>query len=74
MKKSILCEIAAVALATVGSIFLVTVYFPVLNPIQYQIETHQTAASFSRYLIGTPVALAILWAAWCFNREARRQK
>lgn len=74
MKKYLQYEIVAAILMMFGAVLLVAVYFPLINPIQYRLDSHQEAAPLSRYILGTPVALLILWSAWHFNRKARGLK
>jgi len=57
-----------------GALLLVWVYFPIINPIQYSLDSHQETASLSRYILGTPISVLILSVAWYFNREALKLK
>ena len=74
MKKTVSYEIVAAIMMMLGAVLLVAVYYPVINPIQYRIDSHQDTAPLSRYIFGTPISLLILWGAWHFNRMARRLK
>jgi glycerol uptake facilitator-like aquaporin len=74
MKKSIPYEIVAAVSAMLGAVLLVFVYYPVINPIRYRIDSHHETAPLSRYILGTPVSLLILSGAWYFNRKAQRRK
>jgi lysylphosphatidylglycerol synthetase-like protein (DUF2156 family) len=74
MKVSSTYESIAASLAVVGAIALVTVYYPILNPVQFSLDFGQDNASLSRYFIGTPVSLLILTIAWHFNSNARKLK
>jgi hypothetical protein len=74
MRKSLPYEIIAAVSAIVGAGILVAVYFPLLNPGQYRIETHQEMPSVVYYIVATPIPLLILGAAWYCNRKAQRMK
>lgn len=74
MKKPLPYEIIAALLAIFGAFILVGVYMPVLNPVQTKIETHQELPSLGYYFVVTPIPLAVLFAAWYFNRKAQRLK
>ncbi|MCB9913455.1 MAG: hypothetical protein H7A46_21475 [Verrucomicrobiales bacterium] len=74
MTKSVPYEVVAVTFMIIGAFLLVATYYPVLNPIQYRIGSHQETAPLSRYLFGTPLSLLILVAAFYFNRRAKRLK
>jgi hypothetical protein len=74
MKKFVPYEIVAAIMMMFGAVLLVAVYFPVINPEQYRLESHQETASLSRYIVGTPISFLILGGAWYFNRKARRLK
>jgi hypothetical protein len=74
MRKSLPYEIFAAASAMMGSLILVAVYYPILNPIQYQIDSHDNLPSVGYYLIMTPIPLAILWVSWRFNKKAQQLK
>jgi len=72
MKASSKYESIATVLALVGAVALVAVYYPILNPEQFSLDFGQDSAPLSRYIIGTPLSLVILVAAWRFNRKAMR--
>jgi len=74
LKKSLLYEIVAAVSAIFGAFLLVGVYMPVLNPVQTKLETHQELPSLVYYFVMTPIPLAVLSAAWYFNRKAQRLK
>ena len=74
MKASPKYESVAAVLALVGAVALVAVYYPVLNPEQFSLDSGRDGAPLSRYLLGTPAALFVLAAAWHFNRKAVRIK
>lgn len=74
MRKSVPYEIIAAILLTLGAVLLVVVWFPVINPAQYEMLSHQESPPLARYLVGTPVALLVLARAWYFNRKARTLK
>lgn len=58
----------------VGSLILVAVYYPILNPIQYQIDSHDDLPSVDYYILTTPIPLAILWVSWRLNKKAQQLK
>jgi len=70
MKTSATYETIAAGLAVFGAIALVAVYYPIINPIQYSLDSGQDNAPLSRYFLGTPFSLLILIAAWRSNRKA----
>ena len=74
MRRSIPYEILATVLALSGAFILAAVYYPVLNPIQFRLDTRQESAPLSRYILGTPISLLVLWVSWYFNRKAQRLK
>ncbi|HEY5044164.1 MAG TPA: hypothetical protein VIK53_19510 [Verrucomicrobiae bacterium] len=74
MKKAILYEIIAAVLMTLGAVVLVCVYWTILDPILYRLDSHQWRTPVSRYVIGTPISLLILSASWYFNRKAQKLK
>jgi glycerol uptake facilitator-like aquaporin len=74
MRKSLPYEIIAAASAMLGALILVWVYYPILNPIQYSIDSHQDLPSISYYIVMTPIPLAILWASSHFNKKAQQLK
>jgi hypothetical protein len=74
MRKSVPYEIIAAILMALGAVLLVVVWFPVINPAQYEMLSHQKSPPLARYLVGTPVALLVLARAWYFNRKARTLK
>jgi predicted Co/Zn/Cd cation transporter (cation efflux family) len=74
MKKTMLFKILAVLLAMSGAILLVFTYYPIINPIQYRIDSHGETVQARRLLVGTPVSLMILSGAWYFNRKTRKLK
>ena len=47
---------------------------PLINPGQDRIETHQEPPSIAYYIVMTPIALAVLFASWYFNRMAQHFK
>lgn len=74
MRKSLPYEIIAAVSAMLGALVLVSVYYPVLNPIQYKIDSHEDLPSVGHYIIMTPIPLAILWVSWKLNRKAQQLK
>lgn len=74
MKKSLPYEIIAVLLAIFGVLLLVSVYMPLINPVQTKLDTHKDLPPLSYYFIFTPIPLAVLLASWYFNQKARRLK
>ena len=73
MKSSVLYDLAAVLVTGVGVLFLVGVYFPILNPGFYLVNFHQQALpSIIHYIIGTPFALLILAGGWRLNRKSEK--
>jgi ABC-type nickel/cobalt efflux system permease component RcnA len=72
MKKSGPYEFVAAVLAVLGALLLVAVYFPVLNPAQWSIDSQQEGAPLSRYLLGTTASMLVLSGAWYFNRKAAK--
>jgi hypothetical protein len=72
MRKSLPYEIIAAVSAMLGALILVSVYYPVLNPIQYEIDSHKDLPSVGYYIIMTPIPLAILWVSWKLNRKAQQ--
>jgi hypothetical protein len=59
MKKNMLYEILAVVLAMTGAILLVFTYYPIINPIQYRIDSHGETVQATRLLVGTAISLMI---------------
>jgi uncharacterized membrane protein YedE/YeeE len=74
VKKSLPYEIIAVVLAMIGAIILVSVYYPLLNPVQFKIDSHQDTPSVGYFIFATPIPLLILSASWYFNRKAQHIK
>ena len=74
MRKSLPYEILAAISAIVGAFILVAVYYPLLNPVQFKIDSHQESPSVWHYIFATPIPLLILAASWYFNRKAQRMK
>ncbi len=74
MRRSLPYEILATLGALVGAFVLVCIYFPLLNPGAYKIQSGQTGEPLSYYLIATPFPLLILAASWYLNRKAQRLK
>jgi hypothetical protein len=74
MKASVAYESIGAVLALVGAVALVAVYYPLLNPVQFNLDTGQDYVPLSRYIFGTPGSLLILAAAWHSNCKARRLK
>jgi len=74
MKASPTYASIAAILALVGALALVAVYYPMLNPEQFSLDSGQDSAPLGRYLFGTPASLFILAAAWHFNCQAMRKK
>lgn len=72
MKKSIPYEILTALTGVAGAILLVFTYYPIINPMQYRIDNDRETAPVSRFIIGTPVSLLILSAAWYFNRMTQK--
>lgn len=58
----------------VGAVALVAVYYPVLNPVQFGLDSGRDSVPLIRYILGTPASLFILAAAWHFNQKAMRLK
>ena len=71
MRRSIAYELAAATIMMFGVVLLVAVYFPVINPQQYNLDSGGAGAPMIRYVLGTPIALFILWVAWRVNRRAQ---
>ena len=60
-------------MTAIGVLFLVGVYFPILNPDAYEISFHQRSLpSIWYYIMGTPIALLILAVGWHFKRKAEK--
>jgi len=74
MRKSLPYEIIAAVSAVVGAFILVAIYYPLLNPVQFKIDSHQESPSVWYYIFATPFPLVILAASWYFNRKAQRMK
>jgi hypothetical protein len=75
VKKHIAYETAATLVTAIGVIFLIGVYFPILNPGFYRISLHhQSLPSIGHYILGTPIGLSILAVGWYFNRKAAQLK
>jgi len=74
MKRSLPYEIAAAITAVMGAFLLVFLYYPVINPGQYILDTGNKGEPFGYYLILTPIPLMILVAAWRLNRKAQSLK
>ena len=74
MKRSQCYEIAAATIAILGAVLLVSVYFPIINPDQYHIDSHGGTLSVWRFIFGTPFSLAILCASWRVNLRAQALK
>jgi len=74
VKKSLSYEIIAAVLAMTGAIILVFFYYPLLNPIQFKIDSHEDTPSIGYYIFVTPIPLLILFAVWRFNCKAQRIK
>ena len=74
MKTSAKYESIASLLAVIGAVALVGVYYPIINQEQFSIDFHRDDMPLSWYILGTPLSLAILFAAWHFNSRATRQK
>jgi hypothetical protein len=86
MKKTFAYEIVAATLMTFGAVLLAFVYFPVINPVQFGMDSHQAmpvqnemnhhqaSAPISRYVFGTLASFLVLLEAWYFNRKAQRLK
>lgn len=74
MKKSLPYEIAAAVMALVGAGILVAVYFPLLNPGQYKIETGHVGEPISHYALLTPIPVVILVVSWRLNRKSQALK
>jgi len=78
----------AAALLGAGTLLLVLVYLPVINPDLFQFATDEfgrtvrvslrtlgeSAQPLSYYVIGTPLALLLLLAAWWLNIKAFRAR
>jgi protein-S-isoprenylcysteine O-methyltransferase Ste14 len=75
VKTASVYETAAALVTAIGILFLVGVYFPILNPDMYQISFHtRSFPSIAHYIIGTPIALLILAVGWHFNRKSEKLK
>jgi len=74
MKLSSKYESIAAVLALVGAVALVAVYYPILNPVQFSMDSGRDSVPLSRYILGTPGSIFMLAAAWYFNRKAMRLK
>jgi hypothetical protein len=74
MRKSLPYEVLAAASAIIGAFILVVVYYPLLNPVQFEIDSHEEPPSLWHYILATPIPLLILAASWCLNRKAQRLK
>jgi len=74
VKASPKYESVAAVLAVVGAVALVAVYYPIINPDQFSIDFHRDSMPLGWYILGTPIALAILVAAWRYNGKAARLK
>jgi hypothetical protein len=86
--KRWLCEIVAAALLCTGACLLVAVYLPFINPALFgwstdergrtrhasPIELDEPAQSLSYYIIGTPLSLGLLAAAWWLNVKTLRSR
>jgi hypothetical protein len=74
MKTSAKYESIGAVLALVGAVALVAVYYPILNPEQFSLDSSRDNVPLIRYTLGTPASLFILATAWHFNRKAMRLK
>ena len=74
MKASIRYESLAAVLALIGAVSLVAVYYPILNQVQFSLDSDLDSVPLSRYVLGTAASLFILAAALHFNRKAIRLK
>jgi hypothetical protein len=74
MRKSLPYEIAAAVTALVGAGILVGVYFPLLNPRQYRVETGRLEEPLAYFLFLTPIPIVILVVSWRLNRKAQALK
>jgi hypothetical protein len=74
MRESSKYESIAAVLALTGAVTLVAVYFPILNPDVFEIQFHRKAMPIGWYISGTPMALAILVAAWRYDGKAAHLK
>jgi uncharacterized membrane protein len=73
MKTARAYDTVAAIVTAIGVLFLIGVYFPILNPGMYQTSFHhQKLPSIGHYTIGTPIALLILAVGWHFNRESEK--
>jgi hypothetical protein len=86
--RAFIFEIAAAALLGAGALLLVLVYLPLINPGLFEFvpdesghihrvslrELGERVRPLSYYLIGTPLALLLLAAAWWFNIKAFRAR
>ena len=86
--KIFLCEVVAATLLAGGAFLLVAVYLPFINPSLFGWATdehgrtrHASLAELgepsqplSYYVIGTPLSLGLLAAAWHFNLKALRSR
>lgn len=74
MKASSKYESIAAILALIGAVALVGVYYPVINPGQFSLDSGRDDMPLGWYIIGTPVAVFILVIAWRLNCRARHLK
>ena len=71
LKKSTQYELIAAISVTLGAVLLAYTYYPILNPLQFQID-NPGSGFIGRLVVGTPISLFILLFAWHFNLNARR--
>jgi hypothetical protein len=74
MKKHQFYEAIGITLAMPGAVLLVAVFYPLINPIQYQLDSHGNHPPLSRYVIGTLISLLLVAAGWHYNRRAQKLK
>lgn len=86
--KACLCRKIAAAFLGAGAFLLVATYLPVINPKLYDYavdergctryvalsDVGERAQPLSYYVIGTPLSLLLLSAAWHFNLKALRSR
>ena len=86
--KIFLCEVVAATLLAAGAFLLVAVYLPFVNPSLFgwvtdehgrtrhasPAELGEPSQPLSYYVLGTPLSLGFLAAAWHFNLKALRSR
>lgn len=67
-----LSEALAAGFMVIGAIALVATLFPWINPTQYGMNTTGDESLPVRTFIGGSASASLLWAAFYFNRRAKR--